>query len=71
MGSCGGQRPQIGASKSSHGIVVIYLSYFRRLSPFFNTFHPRRVYIYIYSAASHASCPDGVLIFRDFHKVLK
>jgi hypothetical protein len=26
---------------------------------------------YIYSAASHASCLDGVLILHDFHKVLK
>jgi hypothetical protein len=26
---------------------------------------------YIYSAASNASCPDGVLILCDFHKVLK
>jgi hypothetical protein len=26
---------------------------------------------YIYSAASHASRPDGVLILRDFHKVVK
>jgi hypothetical protein len=26
---------------------------------------------YTYSAASHASCPDGVLKLRDFHKVLK
>jgi hypothetical protein len=26
---------------------------------------------YIYSAASHASHPDGVLILRDFHKVVK
>jgi hypothetical protein len=26
---------------------------------------------YIYSAASHASCPDIVLILCDFHKVLK
>jgi hypothetical protein len=24
----------------------------------------------VYSAASHASCLDGVLILRDFHKVL-
>jgi hypothetical protein len=26
---------------------------------------------YIYSVASHASCPDVVLILRDFHKVVK
>jgi hypothetical protein len=26
---------------------------------------------YIYSAVSHASCPDGALIIRDVHKVLK
>jgi hypothetical protein len=26
---------------------------------------------YIYSAASHARRPDGVLILRDFHKVVK
>jgi hypothetical protein len=26
---------------------------------------------YIYSTASHASCPDGVLVLRDFYKVLK
>jgi hypothetical protein len=26
---------------------------------------------YTYSTASHASCPDGVLILCDFHKVLK
>jgi hypothetical protein len=26
---------------------------------------------YCYSAASHASCPDGVLVLCDFHKVLK
>jgi hypothetical protein len=26
---------------------------------------------YMYSVASHVSCPDGVLILRDFHKVLK
>jgi hypothetical protein len=24
-----------------------------------------------FSAASHASCPDGVLVLRDLHKVLK
>jgi hypothetical protein len=24
-----------------------------------------------YSAASCASCPDGVLVLRDFHKVVK
>jgi hypothetical protein len=33
-----------------------------------NAFHPHE---YIYSAASHASRPDGVLILRDFHKVVK
>jgi hypothetical protein len=26
---------------------------------------------YMYSTASHASCPDGVLILCDFHKVIK
>jgi hypothetical protein len=26
---------------------------------------------YIYSAVSHATLPDGVLIIRDFHKVVK
>jgi hypothetical protein len=26
---------------------------------------------YMYSATSHASCPDGVLVLRYFHKVVK
>jgi hypothetical protein len=26
---------------------------------------------YMYSMASRTSCPDGVLVFRDFHKVVK
>jgi hypothetical protein len=26
---------------------------------------------YVYSPASHASCPGGALLLRDFHKVLK
>jgi hypothetical protein len=26
---------------------------------------------YMYSAASHTSLPDGVLVLRDFHKVVK
>jgi hypothetical protein len=26
---------------------------------------------YMYSAASHASCPDGALVIRDFYKVVK
>jgi hypothetical protein len=26
---------------------------------------------YMYSAASHASCSGGVLVLRDFHKVVK
>jgi hypothetical protein len=26
---------------------------------------------YMYSAASRTSCPDGVLVLRDFHKVIK
>jgi hypothetical protein len=26
---------------------------------------------YMYSAASHASRPDGVLVLRNFHKVVK
>jgi hypothetical protein len=34
----------------------------------FNTFSPTE---YTYSAASHASHPDGVLVLRNFHKVVK
>jgi hypothetical protein len=26
---------------------------------------------YMYSAASHVSCPNGVLVFHDFHKAVK
>jgi hypothetical protein len=26
---------------------------------------------YVYSAAPRASCPDGVLVLRDFRKVVK
>jgi hypothetical protein len=56
-------------SSSGHHRKSFYeFYYWEKTKSLINTFCPHGLF---FSMASHASRPDGVLILRDFHKVLK